>query len=76
MALYASALNSSNGTSLGGLTQTYNSAANKLNGVCGSSYAQNAQASTSSSSRMNAGVPRASLLVVLGVLFAAVLCGN
>ncbi|KAH0835893.1 hypothetical protein J3R83DRAFT_9786 [Lanmaoa asiatica] len=40
MTLYASALNSTNGTTLTGLARTYNTAADTLNSVCGSSYVQ------------------------------------
>ncbi|KAF8551827.1 hypothetical protein OG21DRAFT_1598311 [Imleria badia] len=76
VALYASALNSTNGSSLGGLADTYNAAADTLNNMCGTSYAKVAQVSTSSSAWVNAGVPRTSLLVVLGVLFTGLLCGS
>lgn len=76
MASYASALNSTNGPTLGGLAETYNAAADTLNKMCGPSYAKIAQVSTSSSAWVNAGVPRTSLLVVLGVLFARLLCGS
>lgn len=76
MASYASALNSTNGTSLTGLAQTYNDAADTLNNVCGSSYAKTAKVSSSASSAwVNAGVPTQGSLVALGaiVLFAGVL---
>ncbi|KAG8216733.1 hypothetical protein J3R82DRAFT_6946 [Butyriboletus roseoflavus] len=76
MASYASALNSTNGTSLTGLAQTYNAAADTLNNVCGSSYAKTAQVSGSASKAwLNAGVPTKSSLVALGVLvlFAGIL---
>ncbi|KAN0084395.1 hypothetical protein V8E55_007899 [Tylopilus felleus] len=77
MALYASALNGSSETSLGGLAQTYNTAATALNKMCGPSYATLVQMSSkSSSSWVNARAPGTSLLVLLGVLFAWVLCGS
>ncbi|KAF8439063.1 hypothetical protein L210DRAFT_3403451 [Boletus edulis BED1] len=75
MTLYASALDNANGTSLEGLMQTYNTAAETLDKVCGSSYAKNAQVVNSSLAWMNAGVPSTSWLVVLG-LVAGALCGS
>lgn len=78
MASYVSALNSTNGTTLAGLAQTYNTAADMLNNVCGPSYVKTAQvSSTTSSAWANAGVPTKGSLVGLGVLvlFAGVLCG-
>lgn len=78
MASYSLALNSTNCTTLGGLAQTYNTAAEAVNNVCGPSYAKTAQVWSSSSAWVNAGVPRASSLVLLGVLvlFAGMLCGS
>ncbi|KAF8842430.1 hypothetical protein BDN67DRAFT_926287 [Paxillus ammoniavirescens] len=48
MAMYAAALDSTNSTNLDGLAETYANAADSLNNVCGSAYAQAATVSTSS----------------------------
>lgn len=74
MAAYGSALNGTDGTNLAGLARTYNNATDMLNRVCGSTYAKNAQVATSSS-WVNAVVPRTNWLL-LGVLFAGMLCGS
>lgn len=48
MSMYLAALSSANATSLTGLQATYGDAANKLNSVCGSSYAQSTSVASSS----------------------------
>lgn len=73
MASYASALNSTNGTTLDALAQTYNAAVGTLNSVCGSSYATAARVSDASSSAwVNADMSGTSSLAVLGALVSLV----
>ncbi|KAG0704940.1 hypothetical protein DFH29DRAFT_324549 [Suillus ampliporus] len=75
MSMYSAALTSANATSLTGLQATYGDAANQLNSVCGSSYAQTTTvASSSAPPSVNlASVGGAwAVLLAVGVLSASV----
>ncbi|KIK99179.1 hypothetical protein PAXRUDRAFT_9040 [Paxillus rubicundulus Ve08.2h10] len=76
MAIYAAALDSTNGTNLDGLAETYSNAADSLNSVCGSSYAQAAAVSTSSAFTSASMTSSETLVAVLIFTTVLVLCGT
>lgn len=70
MAMYADALDGSDGTLLSSLQQTYESAAKSLDNACGADYAQTVNVSNTALART--GIPHVSILL-LGVLLAFLL---